>query len=68
MTGEQRNTAAADMLVGARSVDGGQGLPPASLVSQFESDVAKACEAGNVLPLNEVAVGVYVIGKETYGP
>ena len=68
MTSAQRFAAAADMLVGARGVDGGEGLPPDSLISQFEGDIGEACEAGNVLPLNEVAVGIYVIGKQTYGP
>lgn len=68
MTSAQRFAAAADMLVGARSVDGGKGLPPDSLINQFAGDIAEACEAGDVLPLNVVAVGTYVIGKQTYGP
>lgn len=46
MTSAQGFAAADDMLVGARGVDGGEGLPPDSLIRQFEGDIGGACEAG----------------------
>ncbi len=68
MTAEQRRVAAADMLVGARSQDGGDSLPPDSLIAEFRDDISTACEADPALAINEVAVGVYLTGAEQYRP
>jgi hypothetical protein len=62
MTSGQRFAAAADMLTSARNKgDGGSGLPPDSLIANFESGVTTACvppatnlaEVGALLYLSE---------------
>lgn len=68
MTPDQQRVAAADMLVSARSVDGGQSMPATRVVAQFRGDIDEACSAGVDLPITEAAVGVYLLDKETYAP
>ncbi len=68
MTVDQQRVAAADMLVGAQSRDGGNSLPSDSLIEAFRRDISVACEAEATLTINEIAAGVYVIGRDQYRP
>ncbi len=68
MTADQRWAAAADMLTGARNKgDGGQGLPPDSMVDEFMGGVTRAC----VIPemsLAEVGAGLYLTERARFRP
>lgn len=68
MGSQQQFVAAADMLVGARSADGGDGFPPDSLIRQFEADVDVACEPVATATIVDIATGIYLTGKAQYGP
>lgn len=67
MTYDQRRVAAADMLVGARKVDGGDSLPSDGLILSFAGDITEGC-AISTMSITDAAVGVYLIGKDQYGP
>jgi hypothetical protein len=56
------------MLVSAQSVDGGDELPSDELINQFRDDISEACTAEESLKVAEIAAGIYVIGRTTYGP
>lgn len=68
MSESQRFAAAADMLVGARSKDGGSGLPSDALVIQFAGDVSEACSAEVGLSLAEAGAATYLVGGGQYSP
>lgn len=60
--------AAADMLVGARSVDDeGAGLPDDDLVEEFRDAITTACVVPSMV-ITDVAVGVYLTEKATFKP
>lgn len=60
MTSQQRFAAAADMLTGARNKgDGGRGLPPDSLISEFEAGVTNVC-VEPTMTITDAAVGLYL--------
>jgi hypothetical protein len=67
MTSKQRWAAAADMLVGARKVDGGSSLPADSQVSRFEADVVTVCEGEATANVGDVAVAIYKLNT-SYQP
>lgn len=67
MTPAQQFAAAADMLVSARSVDGGKGLPPDSLVNDFEGGITTACVVGT-MKLNDIGAALYVTEGSRYRP
>lgn len=68
MTPEQQFAAAADMLTGARNKgDGGSGLPPDSLIDEFEQGVGTAC----VIPTEDIAsiaAVLYLTERDTFQP
>jgi hypothetical protein len=67
MTDSQQWVTAADMLTGARnSRDRGNGLPPDSLITRFQGDITGACSVDESQQLPEIAVGVYLIGRDHY--
>lgn len=69
MTDSQQWVAAADMLTGARNKrDGGEGRPPDSLVTRFQAGITEACSVDESQQLPEIAVGVYLIGRDQYSP
>jgi hypothetical protein len=69
MTDSQQRGTAADMLTGARKKwDGGEGPPSDSLVSRFRDDIAQACTVDDNQQLPEIAVGIYLIGRDLYSP
>jgi hypothetical protein len=69
MTDSQRWGAAADMLTSARKKwDGGEGVPSDSLVARFQTDITAACSVDNNHQLPEIAIGVYLIGRDGYSP
>ncbi len=69
MTESQQWGAAADMLTSARKRwDGGEGLPSDSLVTRFRGDITQACSVDDNQQLPEIAVGVYLIGRDLYSP
>lgn len=59
MSPKQQFAGAADMLAGARSVDGGSGLPPDSMINEFADGVTTVCVVPD-MALNEAAVGLYL--------
>lgn len=68
MTPPQQWTAAADMLTGARNKgDGGEGLPPDSLVDTFRDGVTTAC-VEPTLRLDEVGAMLYLTERERFAP
>jgi hypothetical protein len=69
MTDSQQWVAAADMLTGTRKKwDGGEGLPPDSLITRFQGDITEACSVDDNHQLPEIAVGIYLIGRDRYSP
>ncbi|MBN9171540.1 MAG: hypothetical protein J0I50_06575, partial [Microbacterium sp.] len=59
--------AAADMLTGARNKgDGGEGVPPDSLVDVFESGITTACITDG--PITDIAVGLYLTERQRFAP
>lgn len=68
MSSQQQFAAAADMLTGARNKgDGGSGLPPDALISDFQAGVTNVC----VIPtmtLTDAAVGLYLTDRDRYKP
>ncbi|MCS5496296.1 hypothetical protein NY547_03465 [Cnuibacter physcomitrellae] len=68
MTAAQQFAAAADMLTGARNKgDGGEGLPPDSMISDFQSGVTTACVVPS-MSLAEVGAGLYLTERDRYRP
>jgi hypothetical protein len=68
MTTDQRWTAAADMLTGARNKgDGGQGVPPDSLVDEFMGGITTACVVPD-MSLAEVGAGLYLTERARFRP
>jgi hypothetical protein len=68
MTDAQQWTAAADMLTGARNKgDGGKGLPPDSLVDEFQGGVSTACVVPS-MTLTDVGVGLYLTERSRFQP
>ena len=68
MTADQRWAAAADMLSAARNKsDGGQGVPPDSLVDEFMGGVTTACVFPEML-LAEVGAGLYLTERARFRP
>ncbi|WP_248582558.1 hypothetical protein [Nocardioides sp. InS609-2] len=60
MTGQQHFAAAADMLTSARNkIDGGEGLPPDSLIERFQSDIASTCQIEGTLTITDAVYVVY---------
>jgi hypothetical protein len=69
MTKAQQWGAAVDMLTSARKKwDGGEGVPSDSLVTRFQGDITDACSVDDNHQLPEIAVGVYVTGRDRYSP
>jgi hypothetical protein len=59
MTPAQQFAAAADILTSARNkIDGGVGLPPDSLISEFEAGITRVCVVPE-LPLTDATFGLY---------
>ncbi|MFE1735236.1 hypothetical protein ACFW6X_34715 [Streptomyces bacillaris] len=52
---------AADMLSGARKVDGGTDLPDDTEVDRFQQDMATACEGDATARTNEMGVTIYML-------
>ncbi|MFE9432864.1 HdeA/HdeB family chaperone [Streptomyces sp. NPDC006640] len=59
MTDRQRWVMAADMLTGARKVDGGSTVPADAVVTRFKGQLATACQGETSTLANEVAVVLY---------
>ena len=70
MTQRQNFVGAADMLVGARKVDGGPTLPSDSLIKRFRDEITSVCQTdyGYSQPLSDMAIFVYLGEKATYKP
>jgi hypothetical protein len=69
MTDSQQWAAAADILTGARKKwDGGEDLPADSLITRFQRDITEACSVDDDHQLPEIAVGMYLIGRDRYSP
>jgi len=68
MTVHQRFVASADMLSGARSNDGGQGVAPDGLVHRFAVDITDTCHAARARPITEIAVGIYLTERARWAP
>jgi hypothetical protein len=69
MTDSQQWASAADMLTSARKKwDGGEGLPADSLVTRFQGEISQACSVDDNQQLPEIAIGVYLIGRDRYSP
>ena len=68
MSPAQQFAAAADMLTGARNKgDGGTGLPPDSLIDEFEQGIGTAC----VIPtenIASIAAALYLTERSTFSP
>ncbi len=68
VTEDQQWVAAADMLTGARNKgDGGEGLPPESLVNEFKSGITTTCVVPT-MSLSETAAGPYLTGRARFQP
>lgn len=68
MTDAQQWAAAADMLTGARNKgDGGTGLPPDSLITEFQSGVTTACVVPT-MSLSDVGAGLYLTDHARFRP
>lgn len=61
MSEQQRWALAADMLVGARKVDGLTALPADATVDRFEQDMATACEPIATAKTTEIGASVYLV-------
>jgi hypothetical protein len=59
MTDRQRWAMAADMLTGARKVDGGSTVPADAVVTRFQGQVATACQGEATALASEVGVVIY---------
>ena len=69
MSSAQQWAAAADMLTGARNKgDGGVGLPPDVLITQFAHDVTVGCSAVGTVTVAETGASIYLIGRAKYQP
>jgi hypothetical protein len=72
MTQQQRFAAAADILSGARDkVDGGSGVAPDDLISDFQSEIDDACEPGAptaTLTLTDVTLFIYQDDHTHFAP
>ena len=69
MTDSQQWGAAVDMLTSAiKKWDGGEGLPSDPLVTRFQGDITDACSVDDNHQLPEIAVGVYLSGRDIYSP
>jgi hypothetical protein len=68
MSSHERRVAAADMLVSARKVDGGESLPSDRLIASFENDISEGCEPIATMTISEIAAAIYLIGKAQYEP
>jgi len=68
MSPAQQFAGAADMLTGARNKgDGGTGLPPDSLIEEFEQGIGIAC----VIPtenIASIAAALYLTERSTFSP
>ena len=59
MTSAQQFAAAADILTSARNkIDGGQGLPPDALISEFQSGITNVCIVPT-MSLTDATYGLY---------
>lgn len=67
MTDDQQWVAAADMLTGARSADGGDDLPSDSLVDEFQAGVTEACVIPS-MKLAEIGAGLYLTERTRFRP
>lgn len=68
MTDAQQWAAAADMLTGARNKgDGGQGVPPDSLVNEFQDGITTACAVPS-LSLAETGASLYLTERARFQP
>jgi hypothetical protein len=69
MTDSQQWLAAADILTGARKKwDGDEDRPADSLITRFQLDITEACSVDDNHQLPEIAVGMYLIGRDRYSP
>jgi hypothetical protein len=71
MTEHQKFVAAADMLTGARNKgDGGTGLPPESLITEFESGITNVCQSSKLSSqsLADIGAGLYLTERDRFGP
>lgn len=59
MTAQQQWAMAADMLTNARNVDSNTGLPPDSMISEFEGGLHNACVI-DTMTMSEVGAGLYL--------
>ena len=67
MTDSEQWLTASVMLTGARkSRDGGNSPPADSLITRFQGDITGACSVDDSQQLPEIAVGVYLIGRDQY--
>jgi hypothetical protein len=68
MTKAQKRADAADMLTGARNEgDGGNGLPPDSLIDEFQDGVTTACVVPS-MSLTDVGAGLYLTERARFQP
>lgn len=67
MDDHQQFVAAADMLVGARKLDGGKTLPSDALIRNFQGGVTTACII-DTLALAEVGAALYLTEGPRYKP
>lgn len=69
MSRNENFVAAADILVGARSVDDADaGIPEDNLIRQFSGDITDACSVAGDQKLNEIGAAVYLTEKVTFKP
>lgn len=59
MTAKQRWVMAADMLTNARNLNQDVGLPPDSMVTEFEKGLENACVIAS-MTMTDAAVGLYM--------
>jgi hypothetical protein len=68
MSTQQRFAASADMLTGARSRDGGSGVPPDALVYTFMRAIDKPCKLVPTDDIVDVAVAEYLTDRAIFRP
>jgi hypothetical protein len=68
MSSDQRFAAAADMLTGARNKgDGGTGLPPDSMIEEFEAGIDNVC-VEPTMSLTGAGAGLYLTERSRFRP
>jgi hypothetical protein len=70
MNSHERWVAAADMLISVRSHDGDEGLPPDSMITEFEGGVSNVCSEPDLAATSIAEVGalLYVTERARFAP